>query len=195
MEPLCPWQRTLLMLKFKPIFDVEQGHFCNHSGIREMFHIKGSGGPHVALGFVVKSLDVAILFSQITIFLKWLTVFEAGRKWRQQQYVEKGEASTADIQIIHGTPSYTHSMYTKGCISYWILNSVFASRWGVTDLVGTLTFLCSIRKCVAWRRLNVQCDSLSQTPFTANISPACDAVQLGINLHILPILESAFPTF
>jgi hypothetical protein len=42
--------------------------------------MKGSGGPHVALGFVVKSLDVAILFSRISIFLRWLTVVEAGRK-------------------------------------------------------------------------------------------------------------------
>lgn len=164
------WQKTPLILKFKHIFDVEPGHFYSHSEIRERFRIKRSGGPHVALGFLVKSLDVAILISQISIFLRWLTVVEAGRKWRKQQYLEKEEASTAVIQIIRWTPSYTHSMTSKRCSSYSILNSVFASQWGVTNLVGTLTFLCAIRKCVAWRWLDVQCDSLSQNAFTVKIS-------------------------
>jgi hypothetical protein len=91
-------KKTLLILKFKLIFNVEPGHFYNHSDIRKRFHIKENGGPHTSLGFVVKSFDVAILLSRILIFLRWLTVFEAGRKWRKQQCVEKGDASTAVIQ-------------------------------------------------------------------------------------------------
>lgn len=66
----------------------------------------------MSLGFVVKSFDVAILLSQISIFLRWLTVVEAGKKWRQQHCVEKEEVLTAVIQR-HPWDSFIHSHYDQ----------------------------------------------------------------------------------
>jgi hypothetical protein len=44
----------------------------------------------MSLGFVVKSFDVAILLSRISIFLRWLTVVEDGKKMEAATVCRKG---------------------------------------------------------------------------------------------------------
>jgi hypothetical protein len=119
--------------------------FCNCNAINQRFRTKRSGWSHAARGPRVMTPALAILFARISIVLtstgRWLT--HAGGKWRLQQYVAKREASTAVIQIIHGTPFHTQNMNSKCFSAYWILNKVFAAQWGVTGLETTCSSLCS----------------------------------------------------